>query len=134
MLDLGLESFSQVIKSVFNIDSQVVKGAGAAGGMGIASKVFLNGSLERGIQLIKNLANFDEQLDSTDWIITGEGKLDIQTISGKTIQGVLASAEAKKINVAAFCGAIDLEGIDAKDYGINYSDTVINYSIILMML
>lgn len=128
LLDKGLEDFSKLINAVFNVDAQTIKGAGAAGGMGIASKVFLNGSLERGIQLIKDLAQFDAQLDNTDWIITGEGKLDTQTMSGKTIQGVLSSAKAKKIKVAAFCGAIDLEENQAKDFGIAYADAVINYA------
>lgn len=128
LLDKGLEDFSKLLNTVFNIDAQSVKGGGAAGGMGIASKVFLNGTLERGIQLIKNLAKFDEQLENTDWIITGEGKLDTQTMSGKTIQGVLSSAKAHQIKVAAFCGAIDLDEATAKDFGIVYADAVISYS------
>ncbi|GAA3592950.1 glycerate kinase [Flavivirga amylovorans] len=128
MLDKGLSHFSKILNAVFNIDSQSVKGAGAAGGMGIASKVFLNGNLEPGIQLIKNLAQFDTKLENTDWIITGEGKLDTQTMSGKTIQGVLASAKAKQIHVAAFCGAIDLEGKNPEDFGIQYADAVMNYA------
>jgi len=96
--------------------------------MGIASKVFLNGKLEPGIQLIKKLAQFDVKLENTDWIITGEGKLDRQTMSGKTIQGVLVSAKAKHIKLTAFCGAIDLEGHNLEDYGIHYADAVMNYS------
>lgn len=128
MLDKGLESFAKLIKAVFNIDAQSVKGAGAAGGMGIASKVFLNGVLQPGINLIKNLANFDSQIEGADWIITGEGKLDTQTMSGKTIQGVLSSAKAKKIKVAAFCGAIDLEDHNPEAFGIHYTDAVMNYA------
>ena len=88
-LDEGLKHFSEIINTVFNVDAQSVKGAGAAGGMGIASKVFLNGDLQPGIQLIKHLAQFDTKLENVDWIITGEGKLDAQTMSGKTIQGVI---------------------------------------------
>ncbi|KAA5827888.1 glycerate kinase [Algibacter amylolyticus] len=128
MLDKGLESFAKLLKAVFNVDAQSVKGAGAAGGMGIASKVFLNGVLEPGITLIKNLANFDSQISGADWIITGEGKLDTQTMSGKTIQGVLSSAKAEKIKVAAFCGAIDLEGNSPDEFGIQYADAIINYA------
>ncbi|MCL4131347.1 UNVERIFIED_CONTAM: hypothetical protein GTU68_008861 [Idotea baltica] len=112
LLDKGLKDFSKLLKSVFNIDAQSLKGAGAAGGMGIASKVFLNGTLERGIELIKNLAQFDAHIKNADWIITGEGKLDNQTLSGKTIAGVLLSAKAKKIKVAAvggFLWVVDLE-------------------------
>ncbi|MGJ8744232.1 glycerate kinase [Polaribacter sp.] len=128
MLDQGLQDFSIIINSVFHIDAQMVKGAGAAGGMGIASKVFLNGTLEPGIQLIKKLANFDHQIEGADWIITGEGKLDTQTMSGKTIQGVLSSAEVKKIKVAAFCGAIDLDEKQPKEFGIQYTDAVMNFA------
>ncbi len=128
LLDKGLQDFSKIIKAVFNVDAQSVKGAGAAGGMGIASKVFLKGKLEPGIQLVKNLAQFDSKLDHADWITTGEGKLDVQTFSGKTIQGVMASAKAKNIKVAAFCGALNLDKNNIKDFGINYADAVLNHS------
>ncbi|WP_298531164.1 glycerate kinase [uncultured Algibacter sp.] len=128
ILDKGLESMSKIICGVFNVDAQSVKGAGAAGGMGIASKVFLKGNLEPGIQLIKNLADFDNLIKGADWIITGEGKLDTQTMSGKTIKGVMSSAKANKIKVAAFCGAIDLEGFNPKDFDISYGDAVMHYA------
>ena len=128
MLDKGLQDFSKILNAIFTIDVQSVKGAGAAGGMGIATQLFLNGTLEPGIQLIKNIANFNTQIEGADWIITGEGKLDTQTMSGKTIQGVLTSATAKKIKVAAFCGAIDLDGKQPEDFGIQYTDAVINYA------
>lgn len=128
MLDKGLKDFSKIINSVFNVDVQSIEGAGAAGGMGIASKVFLKGALESGIQLIKNLANFDDKINQSDWVITGEGKLDLQTLSGKTITGILISAKAKKIKVAAFCGAVDLEKNDIKNFQIDYTDAVINHS------
>ncbi|PQB03169.1 glycerate kinase [Polaribacter filamentus] len=128
MLDKGLQDFSAILNDVFTIEVQSVKGAGAAGGMGIASKLFLNGTLEPGIQLIKNLAQFDDKIKNADWIITGEGKLDIQTMSGKTIQGVLSSANAQKIKVAAFCGTIDLEENAIESLGINYADAVMKYA------
>tara|TARA_R110002096_G_scaffold203033_1_gene387882 strand:- start:5072 stop:6199 length:1128 start_codon:yes stop_codon:yes gene_type:complete len=128
MLDKGLKDFSKVLDKAFQIDSQLVKGAGAAGGMGIASKVFLNGDLKPGIQLIKNLANFDEHIADADWIITGEGKLDNQTLSGKTIQGVMVSAKAKHIKVAAFCGAIEMNKKELESFGIDYADAVLNYA------
>ncbi|MFB9055442.1 glycerate kinase [Mariniflexile ostreae] len=129
MLDTGLEHFSKIIKTVFHTDAQSIIGAGAAGGMGIASKVFLNGRLQPGIQLIKNLANFDENIRNADWIVTGEGKLDAQTCSGKTISGIMTSAKAKQIKVAAFCGIVDLEKKALAQLGIDYADAVLNYAI-----
>ncbi|WP_042248936.1 glycerate kinase [Jejuia pallidilutea] len=128
MLDRGLQDFSKLLKSQFGIDPQLVKGAGAAGGMGIASKVFLSGDLEKGVQLIKNLAKFDSKLNTSDWVITGEGKLDHQTMYGKTIEGVLSSARAKNIKVAVFCGAIKLDDNAIKALGILYADKVDNYA------
>jgi len=128
LLDKGLRDFAQVIADKFGVNPQLIAGAGAAGGMGIASKVFLNGTLEKGIDLIKDIAQFDLNLSDTDWIITGEGKLDNQTFSGKTIQGVVSSAKAKHIKVAAFCGAFDLEGHEPKEFGIDYTDAVMNYA------
>ncbi|TWO31377.1 glycerate kinase [Seonamhaeicola sediminis] len=125
MLDKGLTDFSKIIEEVFHINPQSLKGAGAAGGMGIASKVFLKGHLKSGIELIKNLAQFDEKIKGAGWIITGEGKLDSQTLSGKTIQGILGSAKAQDVKVAAFCGALDISKEELISMGINYSASVI---------
>lgn len=127
MLDKGLKDFSKLVENTFDIKTDSIIGAGAAGGMGFASKVFLNGSLNSGISLIQETANFNNQIKNADWIITGEGKLDNQTLSGKTINGVLKKAKNKKI--AAFCGAIELDKNTIKKLGIDYSDSVINHSI-----
>ena len=124
MLDKGLEEFSKVIEAYFNVNPQNIKGAGAAGGMGIAAHLFLNGKLTSGIELIKEIAQFDENIKNVDWIITGEGHLDSQTLSGKTITGVLESAKRNNIPVAAFCGKIENESLDK--LGISYSDSIMN--------
>ena len=126
LLDKGMQDFSKVIQNVFNIDVQKIKGAGAAGGLGMASKIFLNGTLETGIQLIKKLANFDTQIKDADWIITGEGKLDSQTLSGKTIKGVLNSAIKNHIPVATFCGKIELNKNELEEIGIWYAKDIVS--------
>jgi len=126
MLNRGLQSFSKVIDNHFEINSQEIKGAGAAGGMGIASFCFLNGKLEPGINFIKELAEFDNKIVGADLIITGEGKLDSQTFSGKTIKGVVDSANKNKIPVAVFCGSNDLNEYELNQFGVNFVDSVIN--------
>ena len=125
ILDQGLQDFSKVLDEHFKIDSQQIVGAGAAGGMGIGSKTFLNGELIPGIELIKELANFDHQIKNADWIITGEGKLDEQTKSGKTIQGILNSA-GEHTKIAAFCGKVDLTKDEYQDLGIHYASDVMS--------
>jgi len=128
MLDKGLQDFSKIIQEAFKLDVQSVKGAGAAGGLGIASKVFLNGTLEPGIDLMKNIAQFESEIENADWIITGEGKLDQQTLSGKTIQGIIASAKARNIKIAALCGSVELDENSIEAFGIDYLDAVLNHS------
>lgn len=119
-LDQGLKNFAKVIQSEFNLDVQNILGAGAAGGMGVGTSVFLNAALVSGINLIKQITEFDQALDNADWIITGEGQIDRQTLSGKTISGVLASAKAKNIPVAALCGSVQLTEQDQQEFGLAY--------------
>ncbi|MDV7187652.1 glycerate kinase [Lutibacter sp. TH_r2] len=131
MLDDGLQHIAKLIEQDFKINPQNIEGAGAAGGMGIASKVFLNGELISGINLIKELARFDEHIKNADWIITGEGKLDNQTLSGKVIQGVLESAKKLNIKTAAFCGSVAINEKEISTMGISYIDSVIERALSL---
>ncbi len=124
-LDNGLEHFALILKEKLNIDVQKIAGSGAAGGLGGGSVAFMGGQLISGIQLIKELANFDESLQEADWIITGEGKLDSQTLSGKTIAGVLESAKKYKIKVAALCGVVELSIDEQEQSGITYASSIL---------
>jgi len=127
-LDYGLRSFSKVLDKHFNLQTQQIQGAGAGGGMGAGTVAFLNGKLLPGIDVIKQIASFDTKIKNADWIITGEGKLDVQTLSGKALSGVLSSANKNKIKVAAFCGSIDLVSEELNKMGIDYSDTIVNHA------
>ena len=123
-LDEGLKNISKLFKKEFDRDVQNIKGAGAAGGMGAGTSVFLNAELKSGIDLVKSLVSFDDKIEGAYWIITGEGKLDSQTLSGKTIDGVLTSAKKQNIPVAALCGSISLSKTDADALGLSYTDSV----------
>ena len=124
-LDEGLHHISNIFKEQFKRDIKQVQGAGAAGGMGAGSLIFLNAELKSGIDLFKDLIEFDAKIKGADWILTGEGKLDEQTLSGKTIQGVLKSASQNRIPVAALCGSSLLSKQRVKAFGISYLDTII---------
>lgn len=129
MLNNGLRSFSKVLESTFNINNiQSIKSGGAAGGMGIGTLIFLNAKLISGIDLIKSMVNFDNQIIDAKWVITGEGNLDVQTLNGKVINGIINSSNNKNLKVAAFCGNIDLDELTLEKRGINYFDAVTNYS------
>lgn len=129
LLNKGLVHFSNIINNYFKIDLQKIKGTGAAGGMGAGSLTFLNAELLSGIDLVKELLNFDHLIQDADWIVTGEGKLDSQTLSGKTIHGVLTSAKKFNIPVAALCGNILLSKNRLKDFGISYSSSMLDQAL-----
>ncbi|MBN4082751.1 glycerate kinase [bacterium AH-315-A23] len=126
LLNKGLEHFSNVLLEHFNIDVQEIRGAGAAGGMGAGALVFLDANLLPGIELVKEIIDFDKKIKDADWIITGEGKLDSQTLSGKTIQGVLKSAKTHNIQVAVLCGSISLQKEVLNDLGISYVNSIMD--------
>ena len=128
-LDIGLRNMAGLFKSNFNIDDQNIKGAGAAGGMGAGGVVFLKAHLVPGIKLIKELVDFDLKIEGADWIISGEGKLDEQTLSGKTMYGILESANKSKIPVAAFCGSITLSERELKKLGIVYHKSIMKEAL-----
>ena len=129
LLDRGLEHFAKLLLNEFNTDVQKIKGSGAAGGMGAAGITFLNAKLLSGIDLIKDLVYFDNKIKNADWVITGEGKLDSQTLSGKTIQGVIDSAKKQQVPVAAFCGNILLSDKEIKKMGLAYANSIMEKAI-----
>ncbi|MDC8004611.1 glycerate kinase [Aureisphaera galaxeae] len=129
LLDQGLKDFASVLENHFGINPQEVPGAGAAGGMGIGSMLFLSAHLVPGIDMIKKLANFDSEIENADWIITGEGQLDEQTLSGKTINGVIQSGQEQGIPVASFCGNITLSPSEIRNMGIQYSDAIMKRAV-----
>lgn len=124
-LNQGLCNFAEIIKNRYEIDLQKVSGSGAAGGVGGGALIFLNGELISGNNLVKELADFDNAIEGADWIITGEGQLDEQTLSGKTIDGVVKSAKSKNIPVAALCGSVSISVAQQQKFGLNYVASIV---------
>ena len=106
-LDVGMAALAEVIENKYHINIVPVAGAGAAGGMGGGFRAFLNATLQRGIDMVLNAIDFDKTIAGADLIITGEGKIDIQTAKGKTAAGVLARAKAQDIPVIAIGGCVE---------------------------
>lgn len=107
LLDRGLEHFASVIAKTTERDVQTIPGAGAAGGLGGAFAALLGASLERGIDIVLDIAGFDEKIKDADLVITGEGKMDSQTKHGKAPMGVLRRCKAQHVPVIAFCGIVE---------------------------
>lgn len=117
-LDNGLQNFDEVINTQFGLKLQGIEGAGAAGGLGAGCILFLKAELKSGTSLIMDVADFKENVKNADWIITGEGKFDEQTFSGKVIKGVIDSITNQKL--AVFCGTSELDKSRLHEHGVDY--------------
>lgn len=94
-------------------------GAGAAGGMGFAFAVFLHASLEKGTGIIIDETRLEEKIKASDLVITGEGRMDSQTVMGKVPVGVASIAKKYGKKVIAFCGCADEDAEICNEYGID---------------
>ncbi|MEG1002478.1 MAG: glycerate kinase [Clostridium sp.] len=110
-LDKNLEHYANKIKEYLGKDIKDAEGAGAAGGLGAALLAFLNGELKRGIELVIKHTNLEEKLKGSDYLLTGEGSIDSQTIFGKTPMGVATVAKKQGARTIAFGGRI-LDGVE----------------------
>ena len=112
-LDQNLKHFADIVEEDLNVSARNVPGAGAAGGLGMGLMCFTGARLVRGVDVILDLAAFDEKLEDVDLVVTGEGKLDQQTMRGKVIFGVLERCERLNIPVIAICGRVTDPGRQA---------------------
>jgi len=109
LLERNMSSFYSIVESLFLKKVRDLPGAGAAGGLGAGLVVFLNATLESGIDLILDGIQFDNLLSDVDLVITGEGRIDNQTMEGKALMGVIRRAAKLSIPVIAVAGKVDCE-------------------------
>lgn len=113
LLDKNLFHFAQIIKRDLDMDIAEVPGAGAAGGLGAGVIAFAGARLMPGIDIVLDTVKFDELVKGADLVITGEGKVDGQSLRGKVVVGVARRACAQGVPVVAIAGDIgdDVENI-----------------------
>lgn len=105
--DSCLKKFANIVEKQFNIRLHDYKGAGAAGGMGGALIAFLNGSFNAGIEIVIEAIQLKKHLEGAEFVITGEGKSDRQTLHGKAPLGVAKAATLANVQAVLLSGAID---------------------------
>ncbi len=96
-LDKGLEAFARVSVKALGQDFSFCEGTGAAGGLGFALVAFAGAKLKSGIDLVLDYCNFEKETENADLIITGEGRLDSQSLMGKVPFGVASRCKGKRI-------------------------------------
>ena len=108
-LDHNLKAFANTIETSLGINIHQLKGGGAAGAMGAGAYALLGAELKPGIEVILDFIGFDDLLEQCDYVFTGEGKLDQQSLGGKVIVGVGRHAKAKNVPVIALVGFAEAE-------------------------
>lgn len=116
LLDTALAHFARVCETATGRDESWTPGTGAAGGLGFVIKSFFNAAFRPGVELIAELAGLDVALQDADLVFTGEGRMDRQTLLGKTPAGVARHAKRHGAPVIALAGSLG-EGYDAL-YGV----------------
>ena len=107
-LDAGLRHLAGVVKAQLGKDILDVPGAGAAGGLGGGAIAFLNARLVPGIETVMTASRLAADLVEADWVITGEGQFDEQSLHGKVVAGVTALARQHGAKVSVLAGRVKL--------------------------
>ncbi len=110
LLDIGLRHYAKIIHKQSGKDYTYYKGIGAAGGAALSLKAFLGATINSGIDRVLKLYNFTKKAKLCDFVITGEGSLDSQSLMGKALSGILKAAGQKPIY--SFCGISKLRQDD----------------------
>lgn len=118
MIDAGLLHYNDVLTAFTGIDRKDQPGMGAAGGIALSLASFLNTRMESGIDLILTIAGFDRQIADADAVITGEGKVDGQSVQGKVLVGIARRAARGNIPVIALVGDVGADYERLYDIGI----------------
>ncbi len=106
LLDEGLRALDRAMRESLGVSAAELPGAGAAGGFGAGAAVFFGAELRSGIETVLDQLHFDELLTGCDLVVTGEGRLDRQSLRGKVVAGVARRAKAKGVPVVALVGSV----------------------------
>ena len=119
MLDNGLLHLAAIISRDLGKDVLTLPGAGAAGGMGGGMVAFLDSKLQMGIETVLDITGFDEHLKGADLVLSGEGKLDRQSLRGKVVIGVARRTQKLDVPLVAIVGDIGDDIEEAYNLGVS---------------
>jgi len=118
-MDQWLERYAVLAKAVCPKADPMQPGAGAAGGLGFAFLTFTNAVPESGVRMVLEETGLEKYIKDAELVITGEGRLDGQTLMGKAPAGVAEIAKKYRIPVIAFAGSIAKEAAECNRRGID---------------
>lgn len=119
VIDEAMASYARVTKAKYPQADMEYPGAGAAGGLGFAFMTFLGGKLQSGIQLILEEIGLEDCVKNADLVLTGEGRMDGQTVMGKVPVGIAALAKQYHKPVLGFAGCVMRDTSEVNKHGID---------------
>ncbi|MDQ0973820.1 glycerate kinase [Neobacillus niacini] len=119
LLDGNLAHFANCVQKTLGKDIRNLPGSGAAGGLGGGIIAFLPAELKSGVDIVIEATGLSDHMADADLVITGEGKIDHQTICGKTPIGVAKAAKKYNLPVIAIAGHLGSDSYVVKEYGID---------------
>ncbi|KSU80269.1 glycerate kinase [Fictibacillus enclensis] len=131
VLDQNLSHWADKVEELTGTRLHDLPGAGAAGGIGGAFQAFFSAQMKRGVDIVTEYAGLPQALDGADLVITGEGRVDFQTASGKTPMGVAQKAKEKDVPTVILAGSVG-DGVDVLyQYGIISITSIIQQPLTL---
>jgi glycerate kinase len=113
LLDRALGHLAAVLYRDLGVDFRELRGGGAAGGLGAGLAAFLGARIRRGVEVVMETVGFGAELEAADLVLTGEGRVDEPSLSGKVVGGVLAAARDLRKPAVVLCGEAEVrpEGV-----------------------
>ena len=118
LLDAALRHFGEYVREEFGMNVLAAPGAGAAGGLGTGLMVFANAVLRPGAEVVAEACGLEQRIEESDLVITGEGKIDSQTVRGKAPARVVRTAKRKSVPVVAFAGVLGEGAEELREEGV----------------
>jgi glycerate kinase len=118
LLEASLSHLSGQVFQHLEKEIRDLSGSGAAGGLAGGAVAFLGATLVPGIDTIMKIVGLEEELKSANWVFTGEGRFDQQSLSGKAVSGIVRLARLTRARVAVLAGSIELDTATAREAGI----------------
>jgi glycerate kinase len=117
-LEKALAHLAEVVRRQLQREICHVPGAGAAGGLAAGAMAFMNAELVSGVETVMARSGLRAELESADWIITGEGSFDHQSLYGKVVSGILKLARQAHVKVAVLAGQVKISAREYQKIGI----------------
>ncbi len=130
-LEAGLLNLAAVVREQLACRIQDIPGAGAAGGLAAGAVAFMDARLISGIEFVIAQSGLEQAAADADWVITGEGRFDHQSLAGKVISGISAIAARTNAKVCVLAGQVALEPPDFQKHGINCAMACMSEAITL---